>query len=372
MATQKNWGNRPWAVDFRAPRREFPRAVDFAIIGGGFTGLAAAAWLKRLSQATNIALFEAANFGAGSSGYTGGVALAETAAGDLPGLGDVLAGYQGILRDLHVDAELTLPGAYELARTTALPKSPIHWQDAGELHAVKEVPGGTINPGKVVAGLARAAERAGVQLFEDTAVAEAVFAEDVELRTNRGVVHANRVLFATNAFALELSGLRRRAQPCFTIALATQNLSDAVLAEIGLGERKPFYTVDLPYLWGRPLGNAVIFGSGLVFLDDWHSLASLDIQRGEPADLFAHLEKRVRALHPALRNVEFTHRWGGPICIAEEWQPVFEYLPHSRNAIVLGAYSGHGVAQSVYLGAWAAEALLQRRELPDWKWNLHQ
>jgi glycine/D-amino acid oxidase-like deaminating enzyme len=34
--------------------------------------------------------------------------------------------------------------------------------------------------------------------------------------------------------------------------------------------------------------------------------------------------------------------------------------------IVLGAYSGHGVAQSVYLGAWAAEAMLGRRELPDW------
>jgi glycine/D-amino acid oxidase-like deaminating enzyme len=367
MTTQKNWGNRPWVVDFCAPPRDFPQAVDFAIVGGGFTGLAAAAWLKRLSPGNSVALFEAANFGAGSSGYTGGVVLAETAAGDLPGLGDVLSGYQGILRDLQVDADLTLPGAYELGRTTALPKSPIRWHDSGNLSAVKEVPGGTINPGKIVTGLACAAERAGVQLLEDTAVGEAVFGQKIELRTNHGIARANKVLFATNAFALELSGLRGRAQPCFTIGLATQNVPEAVLAEIGLGERKPFYTVDLPYLWGRPLGNAVIFGSGLVFLDNWRSLATLDIQHGEPADLFARLEKRVRALHPALRSLEFTHRWGGPICIAEEWQPVFEYHPQSRNAIVLGAYSGHGVAQSVYLGAWAAEALLQRRELPSWR-----
>ena len=35
-------------------------------------------------------------------------------------------------------------------------------------------------------------------------------------------------------------------------------------------------------------------------------------------------------------------------------------------AIILGGYSGHGVALSVYLGRWAAEALLGRRELPDW------
>jgi glycine/D-amino acid oxidase-like deaminating enzyme len=367
MAALQNWGNRPWVVDFPVPIREFPLSVDFAIVGGGFTGLAAAAWLLRLSQKSSVALFEAANIGAGSSGHTGGVSLAESAAGDLPGLGDVLAGYQQILRDLKVDADLTLPGAYELGRTTSLPDSPIRWQDSGELRAVKEVPGGTVNPGKVVTGLARAAVRAGVLLFENVAVREAVFGEEIELHTNRGAVRAKKVLLATNAFSLELSGLQRRARASFTIAIATSELTNETLGKIGLGGRKPFYTVDLPYLWGRLLGNSVIFGSGLVFMDDWRSLATLDIQQGEPAELFARLEKRVRALHPALRKVDFTHRWGGPICIAEQWQPVFEYHPMSRNAIVLGAYSGHGVAQSVYLGAWAAEALLGKRELPFWR-----
>jgi hypothetical protein len=33
---------------------------------------------------------------------------------------------------------------------------------------------------------------------------------------------------------------------------------------------------------------------------------------------------------------------------------------------VLGAYAGHGVALSVYLGCWAAEALLGQRSLPSW------
>lgn len=367
MSAQKNWGNRPWIVDYRAPDHEFPAAVDFAVIGGGFTGLAAAAWLKRLSQENSVVLLEASNFGAGSSGHTGGVALAESAAGDLPGLGDVLVGYQNIFRELQVDADLTLPGTYELGRSNPLPDSPIRWQDSGELCAVKKVPGGTINPGKVVAGLARAAERAGVLLFEDAAVEEAVFGQKTELHTNRGVIRANRVVFATNAFALELSGLHGRAQPSFTIAVATQELSDATLREIGLGEHKPFYTVDLPYLWGRALGNAVIFGSGLLFLDDWRFLATLDIQQGKLVELFARLEERVRRLHPALHDVEFTHRWGGPICIADEWQPIFEYHTESRNAIVLGAFSGHGVAQSVYLGAWAAEALLGKKELPAWE-----
>jgi len=34
--------------------------------------------------------------------------------------------------------------------------------------------------------------------------------------------------------------------------------------------------------------------------------------------------------------------------------------------LVLAGYNGHGVALSVYLGQWAAEALLGTRPLPVW------
>jgi len=368
MSGNKNWGKRPWTVEFHAKARPLPVAVDFAVVGGGFTGLAAAAWLKRLAQEKSVALFEAGQFGSGSSGYTGGVALAGSAAGELPGLGDVLGGYQKILRKLEVDGDVSLPGAYELGRSAPLVNSPIRWKDSGDLCAVKEVPGGTINPGKVLSGLAGAAERAGVMLFTDCGVEDVQFSVQVELRTKKGPVRAGKVLFATNAFATEMTGLQERAGSAFTLAVATQPLTDEQLREIGLAERKPFYTVDLPYLWGRLLaGNQVIFGSGLVFLQDWRELGILDIARGETAELFEVLEKRVHRLHPALKDVEITHRWGGPICMTWEWKPVFERHPESENAIVLGAYSGHGVAQSVYLGCWAAEALLGRRTLPNWK-----
>ena len=81
MGTGKNWGNRPWRIDFRPVRRELPPVVDVAVIGGGFTGLATAAWLKKISPGKTVALFEAGTFGDGSSGYSGGVALAESAVG---------------------------------------------------------------------------------------------------------------------------------------------------------------------------------------------------------------------------------------------------------------------------------------------------
>ena len=362
----RNWGNRPWTVNFRAKPQSLPGAVDFAVVGGGFTGLTAAAWLKRLAPEKSVALLEAENFGAGASGHTGGLALAESAAGNLPGLGDVLSGYQGILAELHVDGGVSLPGVYELGRTAPLKNSPIRWSDSGDLQAVNEVPGGTMDPGKIVAGLAFAAERAGVYLFENANVERCEFLETIHLHTSLGMLQAGQALFATNAYSLELTGWTKRAEPCFTLAVATQPLADSTLEVLGLSSGKPFYTVDLPYLWGRLLGKQVIFGSGLVHFVDWREMHSLNIETGAAADSFARLEKRIQGLHPELRGVKITHRWGGPIAISEGWVPIFERHPESSKAIVLGGYSGHGVAQSVYLGAWAAEVLLERRELLKW------
>jgi glycine/D-amino acid oxidase-like deaminating enzyme len=306
--------------------------------------------------------------GCASSGRSGGLVLGETAAGDLPGLGDVLAGFSQILRELGVDCGLVMPGAWELARRPTLPESPICWNDSGELRAVNEVPGGTIDPGKMVSGLARAAERRGALICERACVEQVVYDEPLRLRVAGKELRAQRVLFASNALSLEMSSLAGQAQTTMALAAATPPLSAAQIDQLGLASGKPFYTIESPYLWGRLLpGGGVIFGSGLVHVNGWQELDLVDVTSGTPAEMFERLERRVRGMHPALQAVEFSHRWAGPICIAEGWTPVFRRHRQSERALVLGAYSGHGVALSVYLGRWAAEVLLGRRELPAWE-----
>src|SRR5437016_9521102 len=213
------------------------------------------------------------SLGEGASGRTGGLALEDTAAGPLPGLGDVLAGYQKILRTLRIDSGLELPGVYELGRADPAKDSPICWSDSGDLKVVRTVPGGAVDPGKVVAGLARAAEKAGAHIIEHAEV-QAIESSDppcLRVRRNgRGRVQqknirASQILLAVNAFSLELSGLRGSTQPKLTLAITTAPLSRAQLQAIGLSSRRPFYTVDLPYLWGRLLdSNGMVFGAGLV------------------------------------------------------------------------------------------------------------
>jgi glycine/D-amino acid oxidase-like deaminating enzyme len=362
-----HWGKPPWSIYFQPKVGALPRETDFAVVGAGFSGLSAAAWLRRFAPDKTVVVFESASIGAGASGHTGGMVLAETAASDLPGLGDVLGGFSSILKELEIECDLALPGVLEIGRKGGLADSPIAWSDSGFVRAVKNVPGGMVDPGKMVSGLARAAEKSGAQIFENIPIEEIELGNVPCLRYSGGELRARKVLFATNAMSLEMSYLAQRGQPKFTLAIATEPLSAEQLSGLGLTSHKPFYTVDFPYLWGRILATGgCVFGCGLVPVESWRELESIDINAGQAAELISRLESRVRGLHPVMKDVRFAYRWGGPILIANEWRPVFEQHPRSRDAVVLGAFSGHGVAQSVYLGRWAAEVLCGRKSLPSW------
>jgi glycine/D-amino acid oxidase-like deaminating enzyme len=391
------WGNAPWTIDFRPARRPLPERVDFAIIGAGFTGLSAAAALAKLAPDKSVVVLEAAAIGNGASGRTGGMPLAETAAGPLADLGNVLAGYKNILRSLKIDAHLRLPGAWEIGRSNTKKNSPIQWNDSGVLRVVRKVPGGTVDPGKVVSGLARAAQKFGAQIIEHAEVlsitparaADAPLTLRVHIksrgRTQEKILLANKVFLATSAASLQLSGLRQIAEPKLTFALATAPLTRAKIRAIGVSTGRPFYTIDFPYLWGRLLeNNGIIFGAGIVplpasasvpfssrfsrhnFKNGFRDLLRFNIHNGAAAERLASLESRVRNMHPALKNIRVTHRWGGPILLTKDFRPVFRHHSRTKKILILAGFSGHGVAQSVYLGHRAAQILLGLRTPPRW------
>jgi|HubBroStandDraft_5_1064220.scaffolds.fasta_scaffold01034_8 glycine/D-amino acid oxidase-like deaminating enzyme len=385
-STQHHWGTPPWPIRFKPRPSALPASVDFAIVGGGFTGLAAAAWLKRLAPEKSVAVFEAFKVGEGASGRTGGMALAETAAGDMPGLGDVLSGFQKILHTLDVQCDLDLHGAWEIARKDGRNDSPIAWNDSGTLRVMKHVPGGTVDPGKLVAGLGRSAQRLGAKIHEHHRVTHVAWHREPVLTIERTgaatraakngsrpthKLTAEKVLFATNALSLRVSGLTHGTHARLTLALLTEPVSESVLRAIGLASRTPFYTTDFPYLWGRVRKDrSIVFGAGLVTSSDVGALETVDIAKSEATQIFARLDQRVRALHPALAKVKLVRHWGGPILFRDTWKPVFGWHPHSnakhRNGLVIGAFAGHGVALSSYFGCWGAEVLLGKRTSPRW------
>src|SRR5258708_12471164 len=84
------WGAPPWTVDFRPAPRALPDYVDFAIVGGGFSGLSAAAWLRKLGPGRSALVLEAAALGGGARGRPGGMPLPETAPAQPPRLPHLL------------------------------------------------------------------------------------------------------------------------------------------------------------------------------------------------------------------------------------------------------------------------------------------
>jgi glycine/D-amino acid oxidase-like deaminating enzyme len=206
----------------------------------------------------------------------------------------------------------------------------------------------------------------GATILQRAEVREIKWNECPELQLATGKLRARKVLLATNALSADLTSLRSTIHPKITLAARTSPLSENQIEVVGLAERKPFYTVDFPYLWGRLcLDNSIIWGAGLVDPPEMGDLTQVDVT-SDHAQIFERLEARIHGLHPVLANAAFTHLWGGPIAFRASFEPVFSYHSASRDGIVLGVYAGHGVALSVHLGAWAAEVLLGRRELPEW------
>ncbi|RIK98044.1 MAG: hypothetical protein DCC71_21275 [Proteobacteria bacterium] len=358
-----DWGVPPWRIDVAVPRAPRPVRADVAIVGAGFTGLATALACAR--HFASVHVFESGAVGAGASGRTGGIALEGTAAGPLPGADACLDALAALVREHAIECDLALPGCWIVrhAQGPAAPTAPC-WPDADATWLVRErvEPGGALDPGKLVAGLASAALRAGVAIHEHARADAVLPGAPPRLAIGDRSVAADRIVLATNAFLPRFvpdAGIR----PALTLALASAPLARATLEEIALGAM-PFYTSDLPYLWGRATQSGrLVIGAGLAF-DDAGRVERVAIGRADVQDVLARVAARIRGLHPALREVEITHAWGGPIAFREGGVPVLAEI--APGVAATGACAGHGVALSAaiaeLLARWAGEGAA----LPAW------
>ena len=360
------WGTAPWHIEVATTPTSLPAGCDVAVIGAGFTGLSAAYHLARAGA--RVCVLEATRVGAGASGRTGALVLEGTAAGPLPGADDCLAFLERLTNEADIACDLRLPGCLELIHRHEFASGQKLWPDGNTtLYVGGREPGGTVDAGALVSGLARAAIAAGALLHENTRV----LCIDTDARP---VLHladrrleANAVVVAVNAWTPTFLPLPIPVAPALTLALSTGPLDAAAREAIGLAAGLPFYTVDLPYLWGRLLADGrLVLGAGLVFPDSGN-VEDLTIGDDAVAAAIARLETRVGLFHPEIAAAGITSRWGGPIAFRRETlRPIVARHPDAPSVVVTGAYAGHGVALAPRVGALVAEALLHERPLPAW------
>jgi gamma-glutamylputrescine oxidase len=367
---KRRWGAPPWrdASSPIATNTATPDSIDVAIVGGGFTGMSAAIHLARGGR--RAVVFDSSQIGEGASGRTGGLVLEGIATGIRAGADDCIPALARMVEDLGIECDLRLPGCWEIEHQPGQGENALPWRDEGSsVRIAGAIAGGDVEPRALLFGLARAAASAGATIIEHAPVRRLLLDNPrwpaLELYDGH-ILRAAHVVIAVNAWTAALVPNPPRIHSALTYACATAPLEREVLRAIGLAARIPFYTCDLPYLWGRIAADGgVIFGSGLTYASP-DRLERVDItSKGSQAAL-ARLETRVRRLHPALADVGIATRWAGPIAFTEDAVPILGTLPEASNVFVAGAYAGHGVAFSVYAGAAIARAIGEGASLPAW------
>lgn len=374
------------------PRLEGARATDIAIIGAGYTGLSAA--LHLAEAGAEVAVLEAEAPGWGASGRNGGFCcMGGSKLGE-----DVLARRYGggaarafvaqqraavelverlieahdIIADTHSDGEVELahrPGAMaDLAaeakrlashgiKANLLSRSDLESQGlAGpEFHGGLHVKlGFALDPAKYAHGLARAAERAGAEIFAASPVTRIRrTGAQYMLTIAKGELRARRLILATNGYSSEdiPPWLRARYLPVQSNIMVTRPLSAQERAAQG-------WSSDLMAFDSRKLLHYFRLLPDGRFLFGMRGNIRADHQSLE------HMRHQIRQhfirMFPAWKDIEAPHFWSGLICMARRQVPFAGPIGDWPNAWAGMAYHGNGVAMGTLTGALLADMALGR------------
>ncbi len=360
--------------------------VDLVILGGGFTGCSAALHAAELGMTT--CLLEAASVGYGGSGRNVGLVnaglwmppdLVEEKIGQDAGLRlNTMLGAapdlvfeliekhkiacepvrNGTLHCAHsVKGLMEIDDRYSQLLRRGAPVSRLDDRQTASktgshqfLGALHDARAGTIQPLAYCVGLARAAQRAGAQIYTNSAAISIERKDDKwHVQTANGLVVAQAMLMATNAYHANITGvLSPNYIPVHYFQLATQPLSADEAASVLPGGQGCWDTATVMSSFRMDATGRLIVGA-----------------IGSLGHMASHIHKRwarlkLKQLYPALGSARLENAWHGRIAMTSDHLP--KIVSMGPNALSIFGYSGRGIGPGTLFGATAAAFLAEGDE----------
>jgi len=390
-------------------------SVDVAILGAGFTGLWTAYHLLQRDPSLTVAVVEAEIAGFGASGRNGGWCFSgfpvspeqlteaygiDSARAVQLAMYDSVDDVGKVCQEEGIDAHYQKSGSLEIARSPYqleritehfeafrsigledhyelldAEQATEHMNVARSVGAFWNKEGATVQPARLARGLAHAVERHGATIYEQTRVTDFTTGPAPSLITERGNVNARVIVLAGEAYLSRLPKLRRQIMPFTSHIVLTEPLNDEQWRQIGWERRE---VVGGSGTTGGYLNHTadgrIAFGAYRARYP-FRARITDDLDRRE--DVFEHARKATIDWFPMLKDVRFTHSWGGVFGIPRDRMPTMAY--DRSNGIATGrGYTGEGVATSNLSGRVLADLITEtdsalttlpmtRHQSPDWE-----
>ena len=365
-----------------------PEVVDVAVIGAGFTGLSAARTLAR--RGAKVAVLESETIGWGASSRNGGMVLT----GMKLGVNKLISMYgrertqrmyaaslasmdcvEQIVREEAIDCDFIRCGHLEVAckqkhfddyarQAEVIAREFNHTLRVVQQHELNSEIGSRIyyggmvdevragaNPARYVAGLARAAMKAGSEVFGRTRV-ESIQCDSRQgtagwkVSTSRGSLWAHDVFVGTSGYTGKATpALQKKLIPIGSFIITTEVLPEALARELSPRNRMIYDSKNYLYYYRLTPDRRMLFGGRAAFFPE------TDQTVRKSAEI---LRRGMIEVYPQLSDAKIDYVWGGTLDFA------FDIMPHAGQLdgmYYAVGYAGHGVAMATYQGQKIAELM---------------